>query len=408
MKKFYFIFLTPLFLYSQNLEELINLSIQNKLVDSSQKSLDSIKDEYKSVKSANLPSLDIGASHSITDEETASVPKNSSKTYATISYELYDGGKKYDNYDSYESKIKSNENAIEALKNDISLDVINYYYNYLSFISQKEAKEKEIEQLDSQLTRLSRFLNAGTTTEDEVQKIISRLENAKVNLQELELEMLTILHNLEYITGQKVSIDAGSNVKEIENQMQSDSRFDLKSMEYNLDSKLSNAKSEKSAYLPSVTLDNTYTYYDKNYDGNYSSDPDKQNILSANLKWNLFSFGETKYKYESKYKDYLSSKSKYEYEKNRANVDLQLALKSYDIAKLKIKSSQANLKAATTTYDVIKSKYENGLIDNVAFLESLSEKFTALSQLKTSLNELEIKKAKILYYNGKKLGEYIK
>ncbi len=408
MKKFYFIFLTPLFLYSQNLEELINLSIQNKLVDSSQKSLDSIKDEYKSVKSGNLPSLNIGASHSITDEETASVPKNSSKTYATISYELYDGGKKYDNYDSYESKIKSNENAIEALKNDISLDVINYYYNYLSFISQKEAKEKEIEQLDSQLTRLSRFLNAGTTTEDEVQKIISRLENAKVNLQELELEMLTILHNLEYITGQKVSIDAGSNVKEIENQMQSDSRFDLKSMEYNLDSKLSNAKSEKSAYLPSVTLDNTYTYYDKNYDGNYSSDPDKQNILSANLKWNLFSFGETKYKYESKYKDYLSSKSKYEYEKNRANVDLQLALKSYDIAKLKIKSSQANLKAATTTYDVIKSKYENGLIDNVAFLESLSEKFTALSQLKTSLNDLEIKKAKILYYSGKKLGEYIK
>ena len=44
----------------------------------------------------------------------------------------------------------------------------------------------------------------------------------------------------------------------------------------------------------------------------------------------------------------------------------------------------------------------------MAFLESLSEKFTALSQLKTSLNELEIKKAKILYYSGKKLGEYIK
>lgn len=408
MKKIYFIFLVPLFLHSQNLEELVNLSIQNKLVDSSQKSLDSIKDEYKSIQSGYMPSLDVGANHAITDEETASVPKNSSKTYGSLSYELYDGGKKYDIYDSYESTIKSSEESVEALKNDISLNVINYYYNYLSYVSQKEAKEKEIEQLDSQLTRLSRFLNAGTTTEDEVQKIVSRLENAKVTLQELELEMLTILHNLEYIIGEKVSIDAGSNVKELENQAQSDLRFDLKSMEYNLDSKLSKAKSEKSANLPTITLDNTYTYYDKNYDGNYSSAPDKQNILSANLKWNLFSFGETKYKYESKYKDYLSSKSKYEYEKNRANVDLQLALKSYDIAKLKIKSSQANLKAANLAYDVIKSKYENGLIDNVAFLESLSEKFTALSQLKTSLNELEIKKAKILYYSGKKLGEYIK
>ena len=408
MKKIYFIFLAPLFLGAQNLEELVNLSIQNKLVDSSQKSLDSIKDEYKSVKSGYLPSLDVGANHAITNKETASVPKNSSKAYATLSYELYDGGKKSDVYDSYESSIKSSTESINSLKNDISLDVINHYYNYLSYISQKDAKIKEIEQLDSQLTRLSRFLDAGTTTEDEVQKIISRLENAKVTLQEIELEMITIIHNLEYITGQQIIIDEGSSIKELENDTQNDLRFDLKSLEYDLETKLANSRSEKSAYLPSITLDNTYTYYDKNYDGDFSSDPDNQNILSANLKWNLFSFGETKYKYESKYKDYLSLKSKYEYEKNRANVDLQLALKSYDIAKLKIKSSEANLKAATTTYDVIKSKYENGLIDNVAFLESLSEKFTALSQLRTSLNDLEIKKAKILYHSGKKLEDYIK
>lgn len=408
MKKVYFMFLTPLFLYCQNLEELVNLSIQNKLVDSSQKSLESVKDEYKSVQSGYMPSLDVGASHAITDEETASTAKNSSKAYGSLSYQLYDGGKKYDTYDSYESTIKSNEESLRALKNDISLNVISYYYNYLSYVSQKEAKLKEIEQLDSQLTRLSRFLSVGTTTEDEVQKIISSLENSKVTLQEIELEMITILHNLEYITGQKVSIDIGSNVKESENDLKSDSRFDLKSMEYALESKLSTANAQKSGYLPTITLDNTYTVYDRNYDGNYSNSPDEQNILSANLKWNIFSFGETKYKYESKFKDYLSSKSKYEYEKNKADVDLQLAIKSYEISKLKIKSSQANLKAATTAYEIIKTKYENGLVDNVSYLTSLSEKFSALSQLKTSQNDLEIKKAKIAYYSGKKLEEYIK
>ena len=40
------------------------------------------------------------------------------------------------------------------------------------------------------MERLSRFLNAGTTTEDEVQKIISSVENPKLNLQEIELEIL--------------------------------------------------------------------------------------------------------------------------------------------------------------------------------------------------------------------------
>ncbi len=401
-------FLTPLFLYSQNLEELVNLSINNKMVNASQQSLDSIKDEYKSIQSGYLPSLDVGASYATTNEETASVPKDSTKTYATLSYELYDGGKKYDTYDSYESTIKSSEESLQSLKNDISLNVINYYYNYLSYVSQKEAKLKEIEQLDSQLTRLSRFLSVGTTTQDEVEKIISSLENSKVTLQEIELSIITILHNLEYITGQKVSIDMGSTIKEVQDDIKSDSRFDLKSMEYSLDSKLSTANAQKSGYLPTITLDNTYTVYDRNYDGNYSNSPDEQNILSANLKWNIFSFGETKHKYESKFKDYLSSKSKYEYEKNKADVDLQLAIKSYEISKLKIKSSQANLKAATTAYEIIKTKYENGLVDNVSYLTSLSEKFSALSQLKTSQNDLEIKKAKIAYYSGKKLEEYIK
>ena len=408
MKKLYFIFLTPLFLYSQNLEELVNLSIQSKLVDSSIQNLDSIKDEYRSVKSGYLPSLDVGAGHSITDNETASLAKNSSKAYASLNYVLYDGGKKSDIYDSYESTIKSADESVLALKNEIALNVINYYYDYLSNISKKEAKIKEIEQLDSQLQRLSRFLDAGTTTEDEVQKIISRLENAKVVLQEIELNMQTIVHNLEYITGQEVNIQSGSSISEFKSDNEKDLRFDLKSIEFDLQTKLANSRSEKSAYLPTITLDNTYTYYDNNYEGNYSNDFEHQNILSANLKWNLFSFGKTKYKYESKYKEYLSEKSKFEYEKNKADTDLKLALKAYDISKLKIKSAEANVKAADATFDVIKSKYENGLIDNVAFLESLSEKSDALSQLKTSQNELEIKKANIIYHSGKKLQEYIK
>ena len=410
MKKIYLMFLTPLFLYSQNLEELVNLSINNKIVSSSKQSLESIKDEYESVKSGYLPSLDIGATHAITDEETTSVAKNSSKAYGSISYELYDGGKKSDTYDSYESTIKSNQESLEALKNEISLDVITKYYNYLSYISQKEAKLKEIEQLDSQLTRLSRFLSVGTTTQDEVEKIISTLENSKVTLQEIELEIITILHNLEYITGQKVSIDIGSSIKEPENEIKTDSRADLKAKEYAIESKLSNARSEKSANLPTITLDNTYTYYDPNYDNkSYQNNAlEHQNILSANLKWNLFSFGETKYKYESKFKEYLSSKLTYEYERNKADIDLQLAIKAYEISKSKIKSSQANLKAATTAYEIIKSKYENGLVDNISYLTSLSEKFAALSQLKKSQNDLEIKKANILYHSGKKLGEYIK
>jgi len=410
LKKIFFTFLVPIFLYSQNLEELINLTIQNRLVESSKQNLDAIKEEYKSVQRGYLPKLDAGASYAITEHELPNTPRKGANIYGSLNYMLYDGGKKYDIYDNYEAMIQGNAKSLDALKNDLSLNVVTYYFDYLSYEAKKDAKLKELEQLKAQEERIGRFFSAGTATEDELQKIISRYQNATVELQEIELNIITIIHNLEYITGTKIDINEGSSIKDVEDLSPKNSRFDIQALEFGTQSKQSLAQAEKSGYLPTFTLDNTFSYYDRDYDfkSNDAGAPDHQNVASANMKWNLFSFGETKYKYESKHKEYLSSKSKYEYEKNKAETDLQLSLRAYEIAKAKTKSSEATVKAAQSAYEIIKSKFENGLVENVAFLESLSEKFDAISQHKKALNDLEIKKATIIYHSGEKLQEYIK
>ena len=409
MKKIYFTFLVPIFLYSQNLEELVNLTIENRLVESSKQNLDALKDEYKSVQRGYLPKLDAGASYSINEHEYPNNPKKRANAYGSLNYLLYDGGKKYDIYDGYETNIKSGEKSLDALKNNLSLTVIQYYFDYLSLEAKKDAKQKEIEQLTAQEDRIGRFYNAGTTTEDEFQKIVSRLQNAIVELQEIELNIITITHNLEYITGTQVSITDGSKLEDINNLIQKSPRFDIQALDLSTQSKQSIAQAQKSGYYPTITLDNTFNYYDNNYDKFIDTDSNNhQNVASANMKWNLFSFGQTKYQYESKQKEYLASRSNFEYEKNKADVDLQLALKSYNIAKAKIKSTEATLKAAQSAYEIIKSKFENGLIDNVAFLQSLTEKYDAISQHKKAINDLEVKKATIIYHSGEKLQEYIR
>ncbi len=410
MKKIYFTFLVPIFLYSQNLEELVNLTIENRLVESSKQNLDALKDEYKSVQRGYLPKLDAGASYSINEHEYPNNPKKRANAYGSLNYLLYDGGKKYDIYDGYETDIKSGEKSIDALRNDLSLTVIQYYFDYLSLEAQKDAKQKEIEQLTAQEDRIGKFYKAGTTTEDEFQKIVSRLQNAIVELQEIELNIITITHNLEYITGTQVSITDGSKLQDINNLIQKNPRFDIQALDLSTQSKQSIAQAQKSGYYPTITLDNTFNYYDNNYDRkiNDTDINNHQNVASANMKWNLFSFGQTKYQYESKQKEYLASRSNFEYEKNKADVDLQLALKSYNIAKAKIKSTEATLKAAQSAYEIIKSKFENGLIDNVAFLQSLTEKYDAISQHKKAINDLEVKKATIIYHSGEKLQEYIR
>ncbi|PLY09148.1 MAG: TolC family protein [Arcobacter sp.] len=409
MKKLCFIFLIPIFMWSQNLNELVELSLKNRLVDSYNYELESLKNEFESVKSGYLPKVDVGASYSQTNKETANVANEGSTTYATASFILYDGGKRSDTFKSYDSNIKSTEEAIQANKNKIALNVVNYYFSYLSLLSSKEAKEKEIEQLNAQYNRLKKYLDVGTTTEDELEKIIYRVESANVSLHEIELQLQTIVHNLNYITGVDVSIESGSLLNEF-SQLQTElTRADIKSLEYDLDTLLNNANIEKSGYLPTINLKNTYTKYDMNYkNSSYDSTLDDQNIASINLTWNIFSFGETKNRYESQYKKYLSLKSKYMYEKNKANVDLQLAIKAYDIAKLKVKSAQSGLAAANSAYKVVKSKFENGLIDNIAYLESLTEKYNAISVLKTAQYDIEIKKANVIYNSGNNLKEYIK
>ena len=398
----------PVLLFSESLNGLIEMSLKNKNIMSSQNSIESIQEEYKSVKKGYLPNISVGGAYTDVSHETSSYANNSLNAYVDVSYSLYDGGKKDLTYKSYESQIKASEEDLSTLQNQVSLDVIEHYFNYLTYTAQKEAKLKEIEQLSAQHKRLSKFFDAGTTTIDELDRIVSNLESANVELHELDLNIQTVLHELEYITGKRVDINSGSYIKLIDEE--NELRNDIRALEHTVQTKLINAKNVKTDDNLQVTLDNKFTYYDHNYENSTYADSaiDEQNIFSVNLSWNLYDFGSTESAYDSAYKSFLSIKSKFEYEKNKASIDLDLALKSYEIAKLKIKSAEAALRAAISTYDVTKNKYENGLVDNVSYLESLSDKSDAQSSLSAAKYNLEVRKANLIYQKGKNVWEYVK
>ena len=141
--------LAPFALFGQNLPELIELSKNNKMIDASMRTYESTKNSYESTKSAYLPSVTLGAKYQTTNKETSGVPDNTTQMYGTVSYTIYDGGTRGNTYDYYEASIKGDSENLSNIKNQIALQVTNYYYNYLALVSQKEAKQKEIEQLDA-------------------------------------------------------------------------------------------------------------------------------------------------------------------------------------------------------------------------------------------------------------------
>lgn len=399
----------PIFLYSYTLDELIELSHKNRVVESATHQLSAKEKAYDSSKSSYLPTLELGGTYQNVYEETPALAQNSLKVQASLKYTIYDGGKKGSLYDQLESGIDASRQNVEAIKNSISLDVARLYFEYLSLESDKDATNQEIEQLKAEFKRLDLFYKSGSTTKDEVVKIDSRLKNAMVMLSEIELESQRILHTLEYYTTQKIQkIDEGSVVTL--NEQERVARADIESLEYEALFVLHEAKTKKSENLPKVYFDNTLSYSDYYFDDKSLESSflvDTQNIAMLNLSWNVFDFGARTKAYESKFQEYLSKKSALEHEKHRADVEYRFAKKALEIAKQKVDATKATLDAASSTYELVKFKYQNGTIDNVAYLESMSEKYDADRGYKRALLDLEVKKAELIYYSGKDVKEFL-
>ena len=410
MRLFFPILCLPIFLYAHTLEELVELSHKNRVVESASHLLSSKEKAYESTKSSYLPSIEVGATYQNAYEETPSSAQNALKAQASLKYTIYDGGKEQSLYSQLKSGIDSSKMSVEALKMSLSLDVSRLYFGYLAFDADKRAKLQEIEQLKAELKRLQLFYEVGSITHDELDKIDSRVKNAMVKLHEIELENQKILHTFEYYTLQKVdSIEEGSHVKFVYEQDPS-IRADIAALEHSATSLMHEAQSKKSQNLPQVTFNDTLSYSDyyfenKNLESNFLVDT--QNIAMVNLSWNVFDFDTVTKSYESKFEEYLSKKSTLEHEKHKADVEYRLAKKSLEIAKLKISAAKATLDAASATYALVKVRYENRTIDNVAYLQSLSEKFDAQRDYERALLDVEMKKAELIYYSGKDIKEFL-
>ena len=400
----------PAFVYAYSLNELVDIAHQNKVIESATHQVNASQKSYESTKRSYLPTVEIGANLQNAYEETPGLPENSIKAYASLKYTLYDGGKRGDLYNQLSANVDASRKSLEAIKNDIALDVSRLYFEYLALLSDKQATLQEIEQLKAEYSRLDMFYKTGSVTQDEVQKIDSRLKSADVALHEIELGIQKVLHTLEYYTTKKIdTITEGSHVKHEQNSKVT-LRPDIQALEYQAEATRFEAESKQSVTLPTLYFDNTashseYYFDDQALDRGFLVQT--QNIATLNLSWNIFDFGATNKSYEAKYEEYLSKKTSLEYQKAVADVDYRLAQKSLEIASIKIDATKATLEAASSTYDLIKLRYQNGMIDNVAYLQALSEKYEAARGYKRALYDYEVKKAEVIYYSGKNIKEFL-
>jgi len=408
MKKIAFLCLFPLFTFAGNLNELLEIAEQNKQVESSHYSLEATKEKEYSTKSSYYPSLSLGANQTFNQEKNMFTPEKSTVGTAKISYTIYDGGRREALSEQQLALIKSATFSLASVQNNISLNIIYYYYNYLSTQSTREATLQKIEQLEAERYRLEKYLSVGSATDDELQKIVSIIEQTKVELLTLENSLNNITNALEYLTGQEVNVQKGSIIDLKETKIEEGKRLDILALEERVQSNKAEIKMAKAPNLPAVTIQNVYSRYDNDYLTPNVNNLEQQNSIQLAMEWKVFDFGSTSSNVEATHQNYLAKNSELNYEKAKAKASFKSAVNSYKTSLAKIEASKAKLQASEMTYELVKKKFQHGIVNNVSYLDALSDKFNSYSQLQTSLNEIEYQKAVLLYEMGKEIKGTIK
>lgn len=403
--------LLPLFVYAQGLKSLLEHAQKgNEIIVAQSINVQSKESEVQSSQSNYYPTIDVGAFYQRYDEPSPFSPGTTYSGYAKIGFDIYKGGEK-----SYKLKQKRNEltassHEYEATKKSIELSIVEDFYNYKRLESTLEARIEASNAVKAQLERMKKFYSAALATSDDVDRLQSAYDNNIYSIESIKFELLSVKKSLELKSA--LSIDSLDNSRFIKVQSLEGEELDsIKALRSTQSAILNAAQTIDSYYYPQIRIEDTfslYGYMDEPSAAGFSIElPDNQNRIMATLNLRLFDFGAIGEAKEAVRLNADAVAQQISYENKAQKMQQELALSRITTAELNIKSAKSALKAATSALETITKKYNNGIVDNVVYLDALSTQTESKSTYEASLNNLELSYALYYYYNSKKLQEFI-
>ncbi len=403
----------PLYVFAQSygLTTLVeNANKSNSLIKAKEISIKAKQKEVDTAKSAYWPTIDIGASQSYISPNSVVNPGEVSAAYAMVSVDLYDGGRKSAllNAKSYEEEAAFFEKS--AFQKSITLQIVQYYYGLKKLKATFGALEERSTELKEQIKRIKKFKGAGLSTQEEVDKLQAEYDSNNYTMANTKLEIFSSEKNLQLLSGLPVRKLKRNYFQEPKN-VEFEIFENIKMLQANANAIGENANAINAGYKPQINLSDTYNQYD--YDDTVSLPgfdllEDHQNTLKISVNMRIFDNGRMSNESEAVKYQKLALLSEIEYAENEQEMNFHLSQKSLETIRTKLKSAKSALLAATSTYDVLKEKFEVGLIDNIAFLDALTQKTLAQSRYKETLYDYEIGKSIYYYYAGKDPKEFIR
>ena len=405
--------LVPLSVFAQSygLVTLVeNANKANSLIKAKEISIQARQKEVEAAKSAFWPTIDVGAAQSYISPTTVVSPGETSTAYAMVSMELYDGGRKSAllNAKRYEEEASFFEKS--AFEKSITLQIVQHYYGLQKLKATLGALDERSAELREQIKRIKKFQTAGLSTQEDVDKLQAEFDGNDYTMANTRLEILRSEKNLQLLSGMPAK-DLKRNYFLEPKNVEFEVFEKIKMLEANAHAIGENANAISAGNKPQINLSDTYNKY--RYDDTVSISgldvlQDHQNSLNISVNMRLFDNGRVSKESEAVKYQKLSLLSEIEYAKSEQEMNFHLSEKSLETIRTRLKSAKSALRAAKSTYGVLKEKFEVGLVDNIAYLDALAQKTLAQARYKETLYDYEIGKSIYYYYAGKDPKEFIR
>jgi len=410
------ILVLPLFVFAQShgLKTFINsASKTNGLIKAKEINIKAKREQVEAAKSAYWPTVDIGADYSLLSPNYLVSPGQVGSAFASVSVDLYDGGRKDAIVRSRDFEHEASLFEKRAFEKSITLEIVRHYYGIQKLKATINALRERSKELKAQISRVKKFRGAGLSTQEDVDKLVAEYENNNFILENTKLKLETSEENLKLISGLPAKQLKRNYFKEPKH-IRFETFENIKMLQASANAIGENANAIDAGYLPQVNLSDTYhrSHFDDlvtapGINGNEFL-IDHQNKLMVSVNMRVFDNGRMSKESEAVKYQKLSLLSQIEHAKREQRMNFKLARESLKTNRTKLKSSKSALKAAQSTYDVIRQKFEVGLVDNIAFLDALSQKTLAEARYKETVYDYEVRKSIYYYYAGKDPKEFIR
>lgn len=401
--------LLPALLLGDDLKGLLDFAAKNSdIVQTKVQTQEAKGKELASQKSAYYPTVDLGAYYQRLDEKSPFMPGETYSGYAKVGVDIYDGGKKSSLVEQKQNELKASSFDTAATKRNLSLDIVQDFYNIKNLQATLGAKEEAGKFLKAQLYRVSQFYIAKMATKDEVDRLQSAFDTNTYEVEATKLQILSAKKILSLKVGKDVESFEDSSFKEpaSESFEPSDS---VKSLVAQKDSLDSGARALMSAYYPMLRVEDTYSIYRYgNVDPIMPKQPDSQNQLMVTLGMRVFDNGSVEKSKEAVVASSQALNTQINYLSQEQKVNFEISQEKIKTSKVEISSATSALQAAKSAFITIEQKYNAGIADNVTYLDALASLTNAKALETKALNDMQSAYATYYYYSGKDIREFLK